>query len=140
MCLLFYFLKQLLETHNGIWIRGGPIAHQIKDYVNGIEDWKAQDDDLVAFFTVFQRRMHERERIPRKMVEKYHNDITFLVSIDECMMEAMEPRTVWIPALGYEISEQEITSYVDILLRSLKDETKERYMTYEEKYMEVHME
>lgn len=68
--------------------------------------------------------MHERERIPKKMIEKYKDEIIFMVSIDECIIKVVEPRIVWILAMGYEIIEQEIISLVNFMLIKPKDTTK----------------
>lgn len=81
--------------------------------------------------------MNERERILRKVVEKYKNDIIFHVSSDECMIEFFEPWTVWIQPLGYEIIEDEAECYVEVLLKSPKDTNEPRVGTYAEKYLEV---
>lgn len=50
--------------------------------------------------------MYERDRVPKSLVKKYANEITFLVTTDECIIEAIEPITLWIEPLGYEVDEK----------------------------------
>lgn len=81
-----------------------------------------------------------KERIPKKVVEKYKNDIIFHVFSNECMIEVVEPWTAWIQPLGYEIIKFEAKGYVQVLLKSPKATCEPRMDTYLEKSMEVHLE
>ena len=40
-------------------------------------------------------------RIPESIVEKYKDNIFFMVETDSTCMEVVEPRTKWIHPLGY---------------------------------------
>lgn len=59
--------------------------------------------------------MNDRERICKSLVEKYANDITLLVSTNECIIEVVEPGKIWIEPLGYEIVKDEIERYIELL-------------------------
>lgn len=83
VCLLFYFLKELPGRSNIVWSKDRLISHQIFEYLHSLGNMKAQYEALIAFFAVFQKRMQEQERIPKSIVEKYRDDVTFLVKIDE---------------------------------------------------------
>lgn len=63
----------------------------------------AQIDALAAFFGMFQRIMNERVRIPKSVLASYLRYINFLVSTYFCFMEAIDPRTIWIFELEYEV-------------------------------------
>lgn len=63
-----------------------------------------------------------------------------MVNKDYCIMEVLEPRTIWIPEMGYEISEYVIIGLEDHILCMPRDPKEGRYVTYEEKFSEVHME
>lgn len=84
--------------------------------------------------------MNESDRILRKIVEKYKDDIIFHVSSNECMIKVLEPWTIWIQPLRYEIIEEEVEGYVQMLLKTLKDPNEPRIGTFAKKYMEIHME
>ena len=46
------------------------------------------------------------------MVEKYKDEICFMVEADITSMEVVEPRVKFIEPMGYEISEEIIEGYV----------------------------
>lgn len=64
VCLLFYFLKELLGRKSVVWDKSRLVAHKILDYMQNLGNLQEHDDALTAFFIVFQKNMHERERIP----------------------------------------------------------------------------
>lgn len=59
--------------------------------------------------------------IPFEVVENYKSVTTFMVDKDNCYMEAVEARTVWIPKLSYEVFRHEWIAYTNILLKKPKD-------------------
>lgn len=61
------------------------------------------------------------------------------VSSDECMIEVVEPQSIWILPLGNEIIEDEAEGYVQMLVEIPKDSNKPRIGIYAEKSMEVHL-
>lgn len=92
ICLLFYFMKRLLgKSEDVFWNPSRPVGHQIFEHMHNLGNLNAQEDALINFFAIFKRNMNERDRILRKIVEKYKHEIIFHVSTDECMIEAIEP-------------------------------------------------
>lgn len=55
ICLFFYFLRQLPSTKSVVWLKGRPIAHQIKDLLRGIGDVETHEESLLGFFKMFQK-------------------------------------------------------------------------------------
>ena len=84
--------------------------------------------------------MKLRFRIPPSLVEKYNDDIFFMVETDVTYMEAVEPRLKFIAPMGYEKIEQLIEEYEQIILEFERDMGCPRWGTYEEKVEEVHSE
>lgn len=84
--------------------------------------------------------MHARERIPKLVVEKYENEICFMVDTDQCLMEDVEPRTIWIMPMGYEVDERVQDMYAQHLLSKPKDTSVERFGTYKELSLKLHVE
>ena len=60
--------------------------------------------------------MKKRYRIPPSLVEKYKQDICFMVEIDYTCMEAVVPRVKFIKPMGYEMSTELIEGYAQIIL------------------------
>ena len=59
----------------------------------------------------FQIEMKKRYRIPLAHVEKYKDEIWFMVQIDFTCIEAIIPRVKFIEPMGYEKSEHLIEGY-----------------------------
>ena len=59
----------------------------------------------------FQVEMKQRYRIPPVLVEKYKDELCFMVEIDFTCMEAIVPRVKFIEPMGYEMSEEIIEWY-----------------------------
>lgn len=84
--------------------------------------------------------MKNRVRIPKEIIEKYEDIICFMVNKDECMMEAIQPRTFWIMSMGYEVNESTLDAYAHHLLKAPIDEKEEKIGTAQEKGLKVHQE
>lgn len=84
--------------------------------------------------------MKNRVRIPKEIVEKYKDTICFMVNKDECMMETIHPRTVWIMPMGYEVDEATLDPYAQHLLKAPVDEKEEKIGIAQEKGLKVHQE
>lgn len=82
--------------------------------------------------------MNNRARIPKSIVEKYKDIICFMVNKYECMMEAIQPRIVWIMPMGYEVDEATLDAYAQHLLQAPVDEKQEKFGTTQEKGLKVH--
>jgi len=84
--------------------------------------------------------MHSRERITKSVVEKYKNEIYFMVDTNQFLMEVVEPRIVWIMPMGYEVDEKILDMYAQHLLNKPKDDSVERFGTYEDLDVKLHVE
>ena len=71
------------------------------------------------------------------MVEKYKDDICFMVEIDFTCMEAVIPRMKFIEPMGYKMSTDLIEGYSKIILQFEVDSSCPRWGTYAEKIKEV---
>jgi len=56
--------------------------------------------------------------------------VCFMVDNDQCLMEAVEPRIVWIRPMGYEVDEKILELHIQHLLSQPKDPKAERFGTY----------
>lgn len=61
-----------------------------------------------------------------------------MVNKDECIMEAVQPRTIWILPMGYDVDEATLDVYTQHLLKALVDTKEERFETCQKKSMEFH--
>ena len=96
-----------------------------------------KDSDIDKMMKGFQEKMKRRQKIPLALVEKYKEEIFFMVQTDFTCMEAVILRVKFIQPMGYEMSEELIEGYVQIILQSEIDSTCPRWGTYEEKIREV---
>ena len=96
-----------------------------------------RDSDIEKMMKGFQEEMKRRYRIPPTLVEKYKEDICFMVEIDFTCMEVVIPRVKFIKPIGYETSIELIEGYAHIILQSEIDSSCPRWGTYEEKIREV---
>ena len=99
-----------------------------------------KDSDIDRMMKRFQSKMKLRYRIPPFMVEKYKDVICFMVETDTTCMDEVEPRVKFIEPMGYEMSEELIEGYMQMILYLDKDTRFPRWGTYEEKMKEVHFE
>ena len=60
--------------------------------------------------------MKKRYRIPPSLVERYKDDIYFMVETYFTCMEALIPRMRFIEPMGYEMSAKLIEGYAQIIL------------------------
>lgn len=77
--------------------------------------------DIARLIKSFEVAMKQRYIIPPTLVDKYSNDICFIVEIGVTFMEAIEPRVIFIDHMGYEMSEDLIEGYAKIIHESKKD-------------------
>ena len=65
----------------------------------------------------FQSKMKLMYRIPPSMVEKFKDDLCFMVETDNTCMEVVIPRVKFIEPMGYEMSAERIEGYVQIIIK-----------------------
>lgn len=56
------------------------------------------------------------------------------------MMEAVQPRTIWIMSMGYKVDEVTIDAYAQHLLKAAVDEKEGNFFKTHEKGLKVHQE
>ena len=60
----------------------------------------------------FQTKVKQRYRVPLALVEKYKDELCFMVEIDFTCMEVVVPWLKFIEPMGYEMREDLIKGYV----------------------------
>ena len=70
-----------------------------------------RDNEIDRMMKGFQVEMKKRYRIPPSLVEKYKDDICFMVETNFTCMEAIIPRMKFIEPMGYEMSTELIEGY-----------------------------
>ena len=95
------------------------------------------DHEIDRMMKGFQVEMKKRYRIPPSLVEKYKDDICFMVETNFTCMEVVIPRMRFIELMGYEISVELIEGYTQIILQSTIDTSCLRWGTYVENIGEV---
>jgi len=63
-----------------------------------------------------------------------------MVDTNQCLMEAVEPRTIWIMPMGYEVDEKILKLHVQHLLSQPKDPEAERFGTFQELSVKINVE
>ena len=99
-----------------------------------------RDNDIDKMMKSFQTEMKQMYKIPPLMVQKYKDDLCFMVETDNTCMEVVEPRVKFIEPMGYEMSAKLIEGYAQIILQSERDTKYPRWGTYDEKVREVYFE
>ena len=62
------------------------------------------DNDIDKMMKSFQVEMKQRYRIPPILIEKYKDELCFMVETDFTCMEVVVPRVKFIEPMGYEMS------------------------------------
>ena len=86
---------------------------------------------MKSYFEDFKKSMNERLKIPISLVEKYYNDIYFLVDIDYTYVQASTPRVRWLRPLGYEINVDEASVAIAIFLVEEVDKNAKIFGNYD---------
>ncbi|XP_059070961.1 uncharacterized protein LOC131862125 [Cryptomeria japonica] len=139
ICLVFYFLGTIPSFGKTQRAFDRQVATQIAQILDRQGD-KNSKANLWEFFKTFQEKMKNGSQIPKSIVEKYKDTICFMIDKDECMMEVVQPRTIWIMPMGYEVEETTLDAYAQHLLQALVDEKEEKFCTAKEKGLKVHQE
>lgn len=82
-----------------------------------------------GYFKAFQKAMKKREMIPKHIIDKYSTDICFMLKNDETLMEAVQPRTIWVTKMGYEVDSQILDLYAKMLIDASVDEKAKTFGT-----------
>lgn len=76
-------------------------------------------------------------RISGDIVKKYEDDICFIVQVDKCIMEVVEPRQEEVEPMGYEVMYDMLEGYASTLIASPLDPKAKRIRTYLERVTPV---
>lgn len=90
---------------------------------------KDRDYIMWGYFKEFQKAMKKRDRIPKHIVDKYSTDICFMVKKDETLMEEVQPRTIWVTEMGYEVDAPILDLYSKMIIDASVDEKEKNFGT-----------
>lgn len=130
VCLFFSYQNFFLGIGKVTWQADKLVMIQIGDMANKLGN--QFNEVMTDYFETFHLRMHARKSIPSTIVDLYKDEVCFLVSIDHCIIQAVELRTEYALELGYEISSKVAKSYADALQESDLDLSAYRSGIYEE--------
>lgn len=77
-----------------------------------------KESNIHDFFQALKTKMKQRIRLSQKIVDKYKDDICFVIKKDEIWMEAVIPRTIWVTEMGYETDDHIVETYAKALLEA----------------------
>ena len=86
---------------------------------------------MTSYFEDFKKSMKQRMRILVSLVEKYVNDICFLVDIDYTYIQAIVPRVRWLRPLGYELDVDQALATITVLLEKEIEKSGKFFGTYD---------
>ena len=95
---------------------------------------------MKSYFEDFKKSMKQRMRIHVTLVEKYYNDICFLVDIDYTFIQVVVPKVKWLRPLGYEINVDEASTTIIALLVEEIDKSVKIFGNYDVMKSKVEME
>ncbi|GLJ54638.1 hypothetical protein SUGI_1173840 [Cryptomeria japonica] len=77
-----------------------------------------KEKNIHDFFQALKTKMKQRIRLSQKIVDKYKDDICFVIKKDEIWMEVVIPRTIWVTEMGYETDDHIVETYAKALLEA----------------------
>ena len=80
----------------------------------------------------FQNEMKQRFRISPAIVDRFKEDICILVDTDYTYIQVMKPRETFLDPLSYELSDDVVVGYIDLLLNSEIDKAEYTFGTFDE--------
>lgn len=95
---------------------------------------------MISYFEYFKKSMKQRLLIPASLVEKYANDVCFLVDIDYTYIQAAISRVRWLRPIGYEVNIDEASATITTLLAEEIDKSAPHFGTYDVVRSKVDME
>lgn len=130
VCIFFYLQNFFHGKGKIVWFEEKPIMVQIGEIIRDLGD--VFGETMWGYFKEFQIRMHKREIIPTSIVKKYKDNILFLVDIDCCIIQVVQPRTFWVPPMGYDVVADIVKIHVNMLLSKPINSKAKRFGTCEE--------
>lgn len=128
--LFFYFQNFLPRIGDLEWSKDLPVTTQIKNSIKAIKN--TFSTTMNKYFNEFQKKMSMRVRLPEDMVKNFAKNIIFIVTIDFCLMEVIEPREDEMEDMSYEVNYDLLIGYSNNLLASPVHKKKKRLDTIEE--------
>ena len=64
--------------------------------------------------------MKQRYKISPYIIRKFKDDICFMVDTDFTYIELVEPRIAYVEPLGYDMTEEKVEWYVEVILKSAR--------------------
>lgn len=129
VCLMLHITKQVPS----ICIRNFgfdiPVGKQLLDLLNNMGENK--EKNINEYFQALKARMKTKVRLSQAIVDKYKDEIYFVIKKDEIWMEAVIPRTIQVTEMGYETDDHIIETYAKALLEAPKEPKEEVFGSVE---------
>lgn len=87
---------------------------------------------------IFQNEMKQRFRITPTIMDRFKEDICILVDMDHTYIQAVEPRETFVDPLSYELNDDVVVFYIDLLLNLDGDKVEYIFGTYDEITQTIH--
>ena len=84
--------------------------------------------------------MHNRFRIPKKLVEDYKDDVFSMVYCDNVYIQVVKPRVVWIKRISYEVNIDDTRDIIEPFLNEPIDPKSTYFGTYDEAKARIEIE
>ena len=110
--------------------KGCAVLYQINEYI--VEMGESFESIMDNYFETLKEKMNNRFRIPKKLVNDYHDDVCFMVDYDNVYIQVVRPRIIWMKPLGYEVNIDETKDIIEALTNELVDPKVAYFGTYEE--------
>lgn len=120
--LFFYFQGYFPGVGDIQWSVDQLVTKQIRESLQAVGT--RYPEVLNKYFDEFKWKMSQRMRISGDIVKKYEDDICFIIKVDECIMEAVEPRKEVVEPMGYEVMYDMLDGYSSTLIASPLDAKK----------------
>ena len=86
----------------------------------------------------FQNEIKQKFRIALAIVDIFKEDICILVDTYHTYIQAIEPWETFLDPLRYELNDDVVVIYIDLLLNLDKDKVEYRFRTYNEITQQAH--
>lgn len=116
LCLMLHITKQVPSIGYKELGYDIPVGKQLTELFNTMGENK--ENNIHDFFQALKTKMKKRTRLSQKIVDKYKDDICFVIKKDEIWMEAVIPRTIWVIEMGYETDDHIVENYAKALLEA----------------------
>ena len=114
VCIFFYVQREFPTFGKLNWKSNRLGIEKINDLIEQFGN--NFDSILSSYFEEFKKVMKGRMRIPVSLVEKYVQDICFLVDEDYTYIQDIVPRVRWLRPLPYEIDIDDALAAITTLL------------------------